>query len=323
MAKLSPVSLAVLREGLPALAEGRAPSPEMREFCHFYGIDFGRQIPGVEHVVGTVKSGEYSLAVHSYLQPEAHSNLFLLHGYLDHSGLYGHLINYGLQRGCNVLILDLPGHGLSTGEQAAIDDFKDYSRAIAAVLASARLPDLPWWAMAQSTGCAALMEYSRTDNWPFDAAVFLAPLIRPADWAFVRLAHALLHRFVDGTPRKFSNNSSNKTFLAFVRRDPLQSRQISMRWVGALRRWLADLPMRDLGIGPTLVLQGDVDGTVAWRSNMKDIPVLAPNCQIEYLKGAGHHLANESENIRRDYMKIIDSFLSVNMSQINSWGGTI
>ena len=285
----------------------------MRAFCHYYGIDFERHIPGVEHHLGSVTSGAFSLAVHRYQQAGASSNLLLVHGYLDHSGLYGHLIEYGLKRGCNVIIFDLPGHGLSTGDPAAIDDFKDYSRAITAVMSSAGLPNFPWWAMAQSTGCSALMEYSRAVNWPFSAAVFLAPLIRPRDWQFVRFAHVLLHRFIDGTPRKFADNSSDKAFLSFSRHDPLQSRRISIRWVGALRRWLADLPMRDLGMGPILVLQGDRDGTVAWRRNMKDIPSLIPECEVVYVEGAGHHLANESEDIRRVYLRRVEDYLKVEL----------
>ncbi len=281
----------------------------MREFCHFYGIDFEQRLPRVDHRVGAVTSGDFTLAVHTYRQPGASSNLLLVHGYLDHSGLFGHLIEYGLQRGSNVVIFDLPGHGLSTGAPAVIDDFKEYSRAITAVLEAVSLPALPWWAMAQSAGCSALMEYSRTALWPFRATVFLAPLIRPKSWNLLRLFHILLHRFIDSAARKFADNSSDKEFLAFLRRDPLQSKQISMCWVGALRRWLAGLEFEDLGVGPLLVIQGEADRTVAWRYNMKHIVELFPGCQIEYLTGAGHHLANETADIRRRYLKKVHAFL--------------
>ncbi len=281
----------------------------MREFCHFYGIDFEQRLPRVDHRVGAVTSGEFTLAVHTYRQPGASSNLLLVHGYLDHSGLFGHLIEYGLQRGSNVVIFDLPGHGLSTGAPAVIDDFKEYSRAITAVLEAVSLPALPWWAMAQSAGCSVLMEFSRRSNWPFTATVFLAPLIRPKGWNLVRLAHALLHRFIDSSKRNFAENSSDKAFLAFLREDPLQSHRISMRWVGALRRWLAGLEFEDLGVGPLLVIQGEADRTVAWRYNMKHIVELFPGCQIEYLTGAGHHLANETADIRRRYLKKVHAFL--------------
>lgn len=310
MARPTTASLAALRENLPPFSQAVTPSPEFNDFCQYYGIHFANRWSGVEHRIGSVRSGQYSLAVHSYQQGGATSNLLLVHGYLDHSGLFGELIEYGLNSGCNVVIFDLPGHGLSSGEPAAIDDFKEYSRAISCVLAAAGLPDLPWWAMAQSTGCSALMEFSRSTNWPFRASVFLAPLIRPKGWRKIRVAHALLHRLIDGTKRNFSDNSSNKNFLTFIRQDPLQSKKISVRWVGALKRWLEDLPMRDLGLGPILVLQGDADETVAWRWNMRKLLLLIPQSEISYLEGAGHHLANESLSIRCDYMKKIDDYLS-------------
>ena len=303
-------SLEALRQALLPLSHGAQISPEMDEFCQYYGIDFERHITGLEHSVGAVASGAYTLAVHSYLLPGANSTLLLVHGYLDHSGLFGPLIEYGLQRGCNVLIFDLPGHGLSTGEPAAIDDFQDYGRAIKAVLESAQLPDLPLWTMAQSTGCAALMEFSRKYQWPFVSTVFLAPLIRPKNWRTVLMAYYVLRPFIDGTTRGFSENSSNKEFLAFIRQDPLQSRKISIRWVGALRHWLAGLPRRDLGIGQVLILQGTADETVAWRRNMKEIPNLIPQCQIVYVESAGHHLANESGKIRQEYLACVDGYLA-------------
>ena len=306
----SSASLQILRDGLPPLDAGAAPSPEMCEFCHYYGIDFERQLPGVQHRIGTVKSGEFSLAVHCYTQPDASTNLLLLHGYLDHSGLIGHLVEYGLQRGCNVIAFDLPGHGLSTGEQVAIDDFADYSRAIVDVLAQSTLPELPWWVIAQSMGCAALIDYAGKYPWNFAGAVFLAPLIRPASWGKVRLGYTLLYRFRDSIAREFNENSGDKQFLAFIRQDPLQARYIPLRWIGALCRWLSALEYRDLGVGPLLVIQGDADGTVDWRYNMKHIAELFPGCQIEYLSGAGHHLANETTDLRRLYLGKIDAFLA-------------
>ena len=314
MARPDIAALAALRENLPPFCEAVERSSELIDFCQYYGIGFANQSPALEHRIGSVSSGQYTLAVHSYQQPGATSNLLLVHGYLDHTGLFGELIEYGLSRGCNVVIFDLPGHGLSSGEPAAIDDFKEYSRAISSVLAAVDLPDLPWWTMAQSTGCSALMEFSRTTNWPFEATVFLAPLIRPKGWINVRIAYTLLHRFIDGTKRGFSDNSANKDFLAFIRQDPLQSKKISVRWVGALKRWLTDLQMKDLGMGAVLVIQGDADETVAWRRNMEDMPILAPGCKIVYLDGAGHHLANESQSIRNTYIQQLNDFLTARLT---------
>jgi lysophospholipase len=133
--------------------------------------------------------------------------------------------------------------------------------------------------------------------------------VRPANWFRVRAAHVLLHRFIDSVERVFIENTSDREFLDFVRRDPLQARRVPVRWVGALRRWVASLPTGDLGVGPALVVQGEQDRTVAWRYNLKIIRALFPGSRIECLEDARHHLANEGDLIRARYFRIVDDYL--------------
>ena len=85
---------------------------------------------------------------------------------------------------------------------------------------------------------------------------------------------------------------------------------ISLRWVGALRRWLSDLDFEDLGVGRLLVLQGDADGTVDWPYNMQHIVELFPGCEVEILPGAGHQLANETQDIRQHYLARVREFMA-------------
>jgi lysophospholipase len=306
---LTPQQLRAMREGLPAFAEAETVSPLQREFCRFYGLDFQDRMPTVEYRVGTVASGAYTLAMHRWLRPGASANLLLVHGYFDHSGLFARLIEYGLSRGCNVLIFDLPGHGLSSGEPASIDDFADYGRAIHAVLQAVQLPRLPLWVMAQSTGCAALVEYARRYSWSFAATVLLAPLVRPLGWRWGRLAHSLVRPFADSIERKFAPNSTDPEFLHFLRLDPLQSQRLPLRWVTALRNWITSLPAGDLGVGPALIVQGDADRTVDWRYNIAFYQGLFPGSEVQQLPGAGHQLANESAAIREHYLGLVDNYL--------------
>lgn len=309
---MTPEQLQLLRRQLPPFGEGAEPSPQLRLFCRYYGIDFADRLPLVEHLAGHVNSGDFTLAVHFWRQPGARANLFLLHGYFDHTGLFSKLIEWGLSHNCNVLMFDLPGHGLSSGEPAVIDDFGNYGRAINDVLSNANLPSLPLWVMAQSTGGAALIDYAGKYDWPFAATVLLAPLVRPVGWFGVKAGQLLLGRFVDSVPRRFSPNSTDQAFLDFLKSDPLQSHRISLRWVAALRRWLRALRQVDLGVGPTLVVQGDDDMTVDWRYNIGVIRQLFPGSRVNYLAGAGHQLANESEALRNQYLGSVETWLTQN-----------
>lgn len=307
---MTPEQLRQLRDQLPPFADNATPSAELQAFCQSYGLDFAARLPHVNYQAGHIRSGAFTLAVHQWSQCDARANLLLVHGYFDHSGLFNKLIAWALAQRCNVLIFDLPGHGLSSGEPAVIDDFGDYSGALDAVLRATSLPPLPWWAMAQSTGCAALMDYARKYTWSFAATVLLAPLVRPAGWTVVSEAQRLLSPFMSSVQRNFSVNSSDREFLEFVKRDPLQCRRTSLRWVGALRIWLRGLARRDLGVGAALVIQGDADGTVDWRYNIDFVRALFPGSHVEYLPGAGHQLANEAESYRRTYLALVVDWLA-------------
>jgi alpha-beta hydrolase superfamily lysophospholipase len=305
----SKADMQALRESLPALGAGQFPSEELLSWWRFYGFDCVGSVAAITYHCGTVESGAYTLAVHRWLQADARANLVLVHGYTDHSGLFRHLIEYGLRSNFNVVIFDLPGHGLSTGEPAAIDSFSAYGVAINDVLQAANLPQFNTSVMAQSTGCSAVIEFARCYAWPFERTVFLAPLLRPLGWRWVRVAHGLANRFVNTIARNFKHNSSDPTFLEFIKNDPLQPKRLPLIWVAALKEWLATLPLQDLGIGPVLVLQGDRDTTVDWRYNIAHIGDLFPGSRIELLAGAGHQLANEALSQRERYLAIVDKYL--------------
>ena len=307
---MTPEQLHILRFQLPPLGEGALPSEEFKAYSRFYGIDFTDRVPGLLHLAGHVPSGDYRLAVQQWRQPAAVANLLVVHGYFDHIGLFGKLLQWGLDNRCNVVALDLPGHGLSTGEPAVIDDFGDYSCAIRDVLQRVRMPDLPLFVMAQSMGCASLIDFAGRYEWPFAAAVLLAPLVRPSGWRGIRLAQALIAPFVDSVPRSFPRNSADEEFLAFVRADPLQCHTVPLRWIRALRRWLQALQHADLKVGPALIVQGDDDGTVDWRYNVPVVEKLFPDSRVHYLAGAGHQLANESAAYRDDYLAVVRDYLA-------------
>jgi acylglycerol lipase len=65
---------------------------------------------------------------YQYWLPESHPKAILLiaHGFAEHSGRYGNVVNYFVPRGYAVYALDHRGHGKSDGERVQVDDFHDY-----------------------------------------------------------------------------------------------------------------------------------------------------------------------------------------------------
>jgi alpha-beta hydrolase superfamily lysophospholipase len=293
--------------------EAVEPGDAERHYFRYYGLDFERQLPGVAHHFGHFSSGKHEIVCHYFTLTagKPRGSCFLFHGYLDHAGLYGHLIRHCLQRGYNVVIYDLPGHGLSTGERASIGSFTEYGEVMADCLKLfADIAPKPWHALAQSTGCAVLMDYLLLQEPVFERAVLLAPLVRAAEWRWVKVAHWLGNRFLESVPRRFGVNSGDADFLDFIaHRDPLQARRIPVRWVEAMLRWerrFEQLPVSDMVV---LIVQGQKDNTVDWRHNIPVVRDKFPRAKYLPLQEAHHHLVNETAAIRAKIFAAIDLYL--------------
>ncbi len=293
--------------------ESAQPGDAERHYFHYYGLDFERRMSGVAHHFGHFSSGKHEIVCHYFAltteQPRA--TCFLFHGYFDHAGLFSHLIGHCLLRGFNVVIYDLPGHGLSTGERASIGSFSEYETVLSDCLALFDgIAPKPWHALAQSTGCAVLMDYLLLQPPVFERAVLLAPLVRAAEWRWVKVAHWLSHRFVDSVPRRFGVNSGDRDFLQFVaHRDPLQPRQIPVRWVEAMLRWERRFEQLPNSEQQVLVVQGQKDNTVDWRHNIPLVREKFARAKYLPLQEAHHHLVNETLPIRAKIFAAIDLYL--------------
>lgn len=301
-----------LRAHLPALSfEPAADSAwtataAVQGYLDFYGINFARTCAGVVHGFGALEAGGFRIATHYWLPQNPKGTLVVMHGYYDHVGVFGKAIKFGLDNGLAVLAFDLPGHGLSSGEQVVIDLFDQYADVLDVILNAAQqhLPS-PYYALGQSTGGAVLLNYL----WRYDAVRALplldrialcAPLVLPRGWRYSgRFVYKLVHRFIKRLPRGPSRSSHDPDFNRFIdEQDCLQSPSLSVRWVGAMKAW--DRQFR--GFPPLgksiLVIQGTKDFTVAWRYNLQQIQRALPNARIELIPDAGHQLVNEAEDLR-------------------------
>ncbi|MBF7730029.1 alpha/beta hydrolase [Pseudomonas sp. N040] len=297
----------LLRASLrPLLADPHEPEQAMA-YREFYRLQFAA---AVDSRLGWIAAAGYRLAVQAWWPARPRATLVLLHGYYDHVGLYRHLIEWALGMEFVVLTCDLPGHGLSSGTPASINDFAEYQAVLKALLELAEVLQLPqpWHLFGQSTGGAILLDYLLTGapRPQIGETILLAPLVRPRAWWRSRLGYRLLKPFAESIPRHFYANSSDAQFIDFVQsRDPLQARTLPVAWVGALARWIPRIEAAPRSARSPLIVQGDADLTVDWQHNLRVLQDKFSQPPVCLLAGGRHHLANEAPALRARYLAFL------------------
>jgi len=288
----------------------------VQDYLNFYRINFAKIQPGVVHGFGFLNVCDFRVATHYWFPQNPRGTLIVMHGYYDHVGIFANVIAYGLSQGLAVLAFDLPGHGLSSGDRVAIDSFDHYGDVLNAILVRAQdfLPQ-PLYGIGQSTGGAILLNYlwryqlAQPEAQHFYRIALCSPLVLPRAWFFGRILYALVHRSARYLNRGLSRNSHDKTFIDFVDyRDCLQSKKLSVVWVGAMKAWNRQFRRFTPTATKVLIVQGTGDLTVAWRYNIKMMRQKLPNADIHFVKDAGHQLINESPEYREQVFARINGF---------------
>lgn len=300
--------LETLRNTLPDLVfHVSKDSPPTQPLLNRYLLDYGLEPLNTSYItyrVGAFDSKGHRICAHYWLPENPRGTTFIVHGYFDHTGLYGHLIAHLLSLGQAVVAFDLPGHGLSTGQRLAIDDFDIYQQVWCDVLNRCGHFPHPFNAVGQSTGAAIILRLlvtsvQRLAEIPFANIVLLAPLVRPWRWVYSKWLYCVLRPFVRSIPRRFRSNSHDREFVEFLAHgEPLQVRYIPMTWLGAMKQWIEDLAAAPVNDYPLRVIQGDGDTTVDSRYNLQQIRQKFPRAEVQMIPGAMHHLVNERADIR-------------------------
>ncbi|MBM3108391.1 MAG: alpha/beta hydrolase [Pseudomonas sp.] len=303
-----------LRASLLPLSARQPLSTQAQAYQRFYGLDLPARKDAVQRWLGRFEAAGYELVGQVWLPAAPVATLVLLHGFYDHMGLYRHVIDWALDQSYAVIACDLPGHGLSSGARASIDDFADYQQVLLALFEQGRALDLPqpWHLCGQSTGGAIVIDHLLYGDGQSPAqgeVILLAPLVRPRAWRWSKLSYRLLRPFVNGIARRFSENSNDPTFLPFLQTDPLQPRRLPTAWVGALVEWVKRIEAAPASMRRPLIIQGQSDMTVDWPHNLKVLQEKFAAPQILLIPEARHHLVNELPAIRQRYFEFIDQRL--------------
>ena len=290
------------------LSAAYTPTAPIASYFNFYGIGY----KNVRHFFGHFTSRSLLLSAHVFIPRAPKGTLFLLHGYLDHSGTFKHLIQAAVDHRFAVAVFDLPGHGLSSGERGAIDDFKAYVQTFKDFIELCA-PQLvqPFHIVGHSTGCAIAFEYlQQTPEVEFDKVVFLAPLVHNANWRLSKFGVSLAKLFVDTLPRKFRDNSSDAEFLDFMHKDPLQGKRLSIKFLSALYAWDDRARQYEAVSNSLLLIQGKEDEIVDWHYNVGFFKAKIKGVTLELIDGAKHQLANERKDIRDKVFDLIFEYVN-------------
>lgn len=285
-----------------------APSPMPEEVLHYvryYGLDMAAEFPDINHYQGWFEAAGYRISAQVFVPPKAQGTVFILHGFLEHSALYGHMIRDCLKHRHAVFIYDQIGHGLSSGAAASVASFNEYQQVLQAALQqfASQLPQ-PFYLLGLSMGGGIAMDHvlsacASGQQPAFKQVLLLAPLLRPAEWWKIRFGYHLLRFFIPSVTRLFRRNSSDLQYLAFVRdKDPLQARATPMAWIGALRQWVKRMEALPPCQWPVLLVQGGKDETVDWEANSRFVRSHFQVVHDTFVPGASHQLPNERDDLR-------------------------
>lgn len=302
----APKNIDSLRHKLPpfdARAVADLPSnPALQDYLDFYRLPLPTD--SLRLHAGHLSSDDQETHIMAWQPVDARGTVIVVHGYLDHTGLYRNLVRELLRRQFSVVCFDLVGHGLSSGELGYIDSYNQYVCQLNQVISAAsEFCPGPLHGIGQSTGGAILLKHLldqvNTKDYPFASLNLLAPLVHPRMWKFNRWAFKLTGPFRKTMKRVFRKNSHDPEFLHFLQhQDPFQPQRLPKAWIGAMAQWVSEIESHPGSNFPINVIQGDEDGTLDWRYNTALFKEKFPYMRLNLVSGAGHHLVNESEELR-------------------------
>jgi alpha-beta hydrolase superfamily lysophospholipase len=262
---------------------------------------------------GKVTAAGYEIACFYFEPKNPVGTVLIFHGYLDNSGVLAKLQKQLLNLNYAVLMVDLPGHGFSSGSRGSINSFSQYGEVAHALIElhnKVQLTEI-LHVMGHSTGGAVILEqlYAKGKTWSGET-ILIAPLVRSAYWGISRWGYKLAKPFATESIRLYRESSHYEPFLTFLRNEPLRIDTFPFQWGDALYVWNDKLEDASFPDVPLTVIQGTEDKTVAWKYNTKFYSEQFPQSKIHYIEDGRHHLLNESDLYLGQVTEIIESVLN-------------
>lgn len=283
--------------------------PEITRFIKYYGLDSSDHFS-----IGTINAGNYKCVVYYFEPDTAKNTVLIIHGYLDNAGILSNLQRHLLDNGYAVIMIDLPGHGLSTGKRGDISDFEDYVPIVDSVIGYHKRYKLPGKLslFGHSLGGGVILEKLRIGkNWNGKTILF-APVVRSKMWRLSKMGYAIVRHFTDDTRRVYQKNSHDNKFLDFLKQEPLRIDRFPLTWSPAFFNWNSRIEKSSfVDEKDFFIIQGTSDGTVDTRYNTRFYRKHFPSVKIIEIKKARHHLLNETPYYLKLVFEVLDEILVI------------
>lgn len=210
--------------------------------------------------------------------------LVIVHGACEHGGRYEHVAGVAVERGWNVVIADLRGHGRSEGVPVHVMSFEQYLADLDLVFNEFALAPDDTALLGHSMGGLIAIRYVETRPERVRALVAASPLLGFAMpvplWK--RIPGRLLATFVPRT--RFASLvdpaglTHDEECLARRKVDPFMHKSVTARWFFAVQRAIRQAHDEATSVKlPLLMLHGSID------------PVTDPRAALQWFESAGSH----------------------------------
>lgn len=253
---------------------------------------------------------------------DAKGTVLLFPGRTEYVEKYGRAAEAFAQRGYGMIAIDWRGQGLADrlvepSYSGYVDQFSDYQRDVAAVLAALSSLDAPkpWYLIGHSMGgCIGFRAVM--DGLPVNATVFsgpmfgisMSPALRPAAWTLSTLSKPLGFgaTLAPGTSAKtyvldqeFAENSLTKDpdMYAYMQRQMTDHPDLSLagpslRWLNQALKECRDLRPRPSPDIPCITFVGE-DEDIVDVGDIRDRMARWPNGTLDIVKNGEHEVMME------------------------------
>lgn len=234
----------------------------------------------------------------------------LHHGYLNHCRYLDVLADKLNEWKYDVVCMDLPGHGKSSGEKFDIDHFKTYSIATKETIANIQGEYKEIVFIAHSTGAVGMtdllldQEYIRVDK-----IIFIAPLIRSYLYRLSYWSWRIAGRVLPRLPVR-PLGEVHPEYRALVESDPHYPKTVPSHFAGELFNWNLELEqLVRKSEQEIFIFFGTQDTVIDTDYNRNFYQTHFPQAKIQELQGSNHLFFHHNQNIREDFFSKLNNIL--------------